>query len=511
MMEKQVHIYHSRKYRQETLKGKAAAGKYISGKEVLLSSRHNIDGLKPFFEPESVAVIGASRTVGKGGYNIVENLVRLGYKGDIYPVNPRAKDILGVKAYPDLSGIPGTPGLALIVVPPDSVVASLQECIDKGIKAVIIETAGFGEMDRAGARIEIKLREMARQAGIRVMGPNSVGTINPYNGFDSSLGRLDKLFLPEDGIGRGSAGFIGQTGLFTGVYLPLINSEIGISKIACLGNKCDVDESDMLEYYGADPATRVIAMYLESIKDGRRFMKLAQSIIGKKPIVILKSAVTEGGAKASSTHTGAIAGEDRVYEAAFHQAGIIRAFSFEQLWDITRAFVQAPLPRGNRVAIINLAGSGCVTSVDAAVKNGLKIAAIGEATKEKIKPVYPDWWQVRSPIDVWTAIEASGFEKTYTTVTRAALEDDGVDAVMVVMGANDWLQGESVPALFKDIRKDFPEKPVLAVGMLGDRQIFHRMLLGFRKIGIPAYSSDEDAVTSLASLWRYRQHLDSTR
>jgi acetyltransferase len=483
----------------------------VSGKEVLLSNRSNIDGLRPFFEPESVAVIGASRTVGKGGYNIVENLLRLGYKANIYPVNPRAKDILGIKAYHDLAGIPDTPALAVIVVPPDAVVASLEECISKGIKAVIIETAGFGEMNQAGARTEIKLRQMAQQASIRVMGPNSVGTINPYTGFDSSLGRLNKLFLPEDGIGQGTAGFIGQTGLFTGVYLPLINSEIGVSKIACLGNKCDVDESDMLEYYGADPATRVIAMYLESIKDGRRFMKLARSIIGKKPVIILKSAVTGGGAKASSTHTGAIAGEDRVYDAAFHQVGIIRAGSFEQLWDITRAFVQAPLPRGNRVAIINLAGSGCVTSVDAAVKNGLQIAAISEDTKKKIKKVYPEWWQVRSPIDVWTAIEASGFEKTYTAVTRAALEDSGVDAVIMVMGANDWLQGKNVATLFADIRKDFPDKPVLAVGMLGDRKIFHQMLLGFRDIGIPAYSSDEDAVISLAALWRYRQHLDSRK
>jgi acyl-CoA synthetase (NDP forming) len=471
----------------------------------------NIESLRPFFEPEGVVIIGASRSAGKGGYNAIENLLRLGYKGNIYPVNPHAEAILGIKAYRDLSGVPGKPGLGIIVVPPGSVIKSLQDCINKGIKAVIIETAGFGEMDRAGARIEKSLRQMAVQAGIRVMGPNSVGTINPYAGFDSSLGRLDKLFLPEGNIGQGTAGFIGQTGLFTGVYLPLLNSEIGISKIACLGNKCDVDESDMLEYYGADPATRAIAMYLESIKDGRRFMKIARHVIAKKPIIILKGAVTEGGAKASSTHTGAVAGEDRVYDAAFRQAGIIRAGNFEQLWDITRAFVQAPLPRGNKVAVINLAGSGCVTTVDACIKNGLKIADINADTRRKIKTVYPDWWQVRSPIDVWTAIEASGFEKTYTTVTRAALEDSGVDAVIAVMGANDWLEGKSVPAIFNNIRKDFPDKTVLAVGMLGDRKIFHRMLLGFKEIGIPAYSSDEDAVTSLGALWRYRRHLNGIK
>jgi acyl-CoA synthetase (NDP forming) len=482
-----------------------------SREETLLSNNRDNDNLKPFFEPRSVAVIGASRTVGKGGYNIIENLLRLGYRGNIYPVNPRAEEILGIKAYGDLSGIPGQPELGIIVVPPGAVVASLEDCINRGIKAVIIETAGFGEMDRAGARIENKIKQMARQAGVRVMGPNSVGTINPYTRFDSSLGRLNIVFLPEGTIGRGTVGFIGQTGLFTGVYLPLINSEIGISKVACLGNKCDVDESDMLEYFGADPATHVIAMYLESIKDGRRFMKLVKNVIARKPVIMIKSAVTEGGARASSTHTGSIAGEDSVYDAAFRQAGIIRAASFEQLWDITRAFVQAPLPRGNRVAIVNMAGSGCVTTADACLKNGLEIAAIGAETREKIKTVYPGWWQVRSPIDVWTAIEASGFEKTYTTAARAALEDDNVDAVIAVMGANDWLDGESVPALFRSLRKDFPDKPLLVVCMLGDRQIYNRMLAGFRDIGVPAYSLDEDAVISLAALWRYRQHLNSLK
>ena len=189
---------------------------------------------------------------------------------------------------------------------------------------------------------------MAAGAGIRVMGPNSVGTINPAARFDTSLGRLNETFLPEDDIKEGTVGFIGQTGLFTGVFLPLINDEIGISKIACLGNKCDVDESDMLEYFGEDTGTEVIAMYLESIKDGRRFLGLSRRIIKNKPIIVLKSAVTGGGARASATHTGSIAGEDRVYDAAFRQAGIIRVGSFEQLWDVARAFVRRPFTAGGQ-------------------------------------------------------------------------------------------------------------------------------------------------------------------
>jgi acyl-CoA synthetase (NDP forming) len=466
----------------------------------------NTNNLKPFFEPSSVAIIGASRTPGKGGYNIAENLKRLGYEGRIYPVNPEAKEILGLPVYPDLEHAPEPPELVIIVLPPSLVLSALEGCIARGVKAVIIESAGFGEMDEPGARLEKKIARIAEETGVRVMGPNSVGTINPSVRFDASLGRLNKIFLPKADVKPGSVGFVGQTGLFTGVFLPLINSELGISKVACLGNKCDVDESDLLEYLGNDRQTRVIAMYLESIKDGRRFLSLSRRIVKEKPIIILKAAITESGARVSATHTGSIAGEDRVYDAAFKQSGIIRVDSFEQLWDVTKAFIYSPLPKGNRVAIINLAGSGCVTTVDACVSNGLKIAELSPATTAKIKTVYPEWWQVRSPIDVWTAVETSGFEATYTTITRAALEDEGVDAVVVIMGAIDWIPGKDVPGLFKDIKKEFPDKSFLAVNPLGDRKIYQRMCQGFQSLGIPSYTSAEDAIISLAAQYRYQEY-----
>ena len=474
-----------------------------------MNSRRRIESLKPFFAPESVAVVGASRQPGKGGYNVVENLLRLGYTGKIFPVNPRAEKILGIDSYPGLQTIPMKPQLAVIVLPPPRVLAAFQECVDAGIKAVIIESAGFGEMDTAGAVLEKRLARLARETGVRVMGPNSVGTINPYARFDSSLGRLNKLFLPRGEIKRGSVGFIGQTGLFTGVYLPLINNEIGISKIACLGNKCDVDESDMLEYFGADARIKIIAMYLESIKSGRRFMGLCRRIVKEKPLIVVKAAITGGGAKASATHTGAIAGDDRIYEAAFRQAGIIRVESFERMWGVVEAFVYAPLPAVNRVAIVNLAGSGCVTAVDACVRHGLRIAELAPSTRAKIKKIYPDWWRVRSPVDVWVAIEASGFAATYRTALRAVLEDEGVDAAIIIMGAIDWLEGKSVPALFEDMKKEFPGKPVLAVCPLGDRQIYLKLRQGFQDIGIPCYSSDSDAVTALAALYRYSEFVHS--
>jgi acyl-CoA synthetase (NDP forming) len=478
-----------------------------------LGGDNNIDSLKPFFEPRSVAIIGTSRTPGKGGYNIIENLLRLKFEGGIYPINPRAKEILGLKVYSSLAETPEVPELVLIVLPPDRVLASFRTCIGRSIKAVIIESAGFGEMDAPGAVMQEQISQMARRHGVRVMGPNSVGTINPYHNFDASLGRLDVTFLPDDDMKPGPVGLIGQTGLFTGVYLPLINAEFGTSKIACLGNKCDVDESDMLAYLGADPATRFIGMYLESIKDGHRFLEISRSIIPEKPIVVIKSAITENGAGVSVSHTGSIAGEDRVYDAAFRQAGISRVGSFEQLWDVIRAFVHLPLPVGNRVGIINLSGSGCVTSVDACARNGLEIARLSLATRDAIRTVYPDWWQVRSPVDVWTAIEASGFESTFTTVTRALLADNGVDAVIVITGAIDWMPGKEVATLLADLKNQYPGKPLMAVTPLGDRGIYLKMHREFLARGIPNYANDADAISSLAILYRYqefRKNLAST-
>ena len=474
-----------------------------------MDKNRDINGLKSFFEPGSVAIIGTSRTPGKGGYNIIENLLRLNYRGEIFPVNPRAEQILGLPVYQNLGHIREIPELALIILPPSQVLQAFKECVTVGVKAVIIESAGFGEMDEAGANVQERIAQLAEQAGVRVMGPNSVGTLNPSANFDSSLGRLNEIFLPHDDIQNGTVAFIGQTGLFTGVYLPLMNREIGISMIACLGNKCDVDESDMLEYAGKDSRTKVIAMYLESIRDGRRFLELSRSIINEKPIIVLKSAVTENGAGASVSHTGSIAGEDRVYDTAFRQAGIIRVGNFNQLWDVAKAFVHMPLPGGNRVGIINLSGSGCVTAVDACARDGLEIAELSPATKDIIKTVYPEWWQVRSPVDVWTAIEASGFEETYRVVTRALLADEGVDSVIIISGAVDWIPGKAVSGLFENVKMEFPGKPVLAVTPLGDREIFLKMHQGFQSLGIPSYMSDEEAIMSLAALNRYRESRDT--
>jgi acyl-CoA synthetase (NDP forming) len=472
---------------------------------------HTVQALQPFFEPRRVAVIGASRTPGKGGYNIIENLQRLGFAGAVYPVNLRADEILGLPAYTDVSRTPAVPDLALVIVPPDGVVDSLKACLARGVRAVIIESAGFAEMSPEGAAQQAEIVRLARASGVPVMGPNSVGTINTANGLDTSLGRLKELFLPRGEIRRGKAGYIGQTGLFTGVYLPLINEETGLGKAACLGNKCDVDESDMLAVLGEDDATGFIGLYLESVRDGRRFLDLCRAIIPRKPIVAIKGAVTGAGAHTSMTHTASVAGDDALYESLFRQAGVIRADGFTQLWDFARAFVHAPLPAGDRIGLIDLAGSGCVSAVDACARRGLRIAELSDDTKEAIAAVYPSWWRVRSPVDVWAAVEASGFENAYATILGAVLADEGVDAAVVVGAAVDWQPGLDVPALYADIARHHPGKPVYAVSPPGDPEVYLQLHRGFLARGIPHYRDEASAVAALAAARRYCLARDRAR
>ncbi len=465
--------------------------------------------LKAFFEPESVAIIGASRKPGKAGYDIIDNMLRFGYKGEIYPINPSAATILGLAVYPDIRHTPRLAELAIIALPPSLVLSAFEECVAIGVRNIIIESGGFSEVDGSGARVEKKIAEIARQARVRVMGPNSIGTVNLSKNFITSFPHLN-IYMPDRGYKPGSVAFIAQTGLFAATFLPLINTDLEMSKIVCLGNKCDVDECDMLEYLADDPQTKVIAMYLESIKDGRRFFKLNRRIVREKPVVILKSAITPLGARVSASHTGSLAGEDRVYDAAFKQLGIIRAENFGQLFDITKALTYCPLPKGNRVAILSNTGAGCVTAADACAKSGLEIAELSPKTRAEAKKVYPDWWQVKNPVDVLTALETSGFARAYTTLTRLALQDDGVDAAVIVLGAIDFLPGRDIPSLFKDIRNELPDKPLLVINILGDRVIYNRMCRGFKSLGIPTYDSVENGIRALAALYHYQQFRQST-
>ncbi len=305
--------------------------------------------LKGFFNPQSVAIVGASRQKGKVGYEILKNLLDAGYAGRIFPVNPKADEIETLKCYADLEAIGEAPDLVIVVVPAEAVPAVMQQCAKIGTKAVVIITAGFKEIGKKGKALEEQVIRIAKQAGIRVIGPNCLGLIVPANRLNASFGGE----LPA----AGGIAYLSQSGALLAAILDIANTNgIGFSKLISIGNKADVDELDLMKAVANDKDTKVIAGYLENIADGDAFVRQAERISHIKPIILIKSGGTQAGAKAASSHTGSLAGSETAYESAFERAGIIRCNSIKQQFDYAQAFANQPLPEGPRVAVITNAG-----------------------------------------------------------------------------------------------------------------------------------------------------------
>ena len=448
--------------------------------------------LSAVFEPRSVAVVGASNNPDKAGFNILENLLRLGYKGKVYPVNLRAKEVQGLKAYPAVEEIPHQVDTAIIAIPARGVVDVMRGCARKGVKAVIIISGGFSEESEEGKRLEEEVVTIARQAGIRIVGPNTTGVFNVQNNFTSSFVSLDRVAL-------GNVAFVAQTGLFLGVLFEhiLSSQHFGISKVAGLGNKADVDDADILEYLAKDAQTKVIAMYIEGLSDGRRFLEVAGRTTKEKPIIVFKAGTTEAGAEAALSHTASLAGRSEVFEAACKQAGILRVRSFEEMLDVVKAFSFLPLPRGNRVAVIHYTGAGCVIAADACQREGLELAQLSPATVEAIGRITPAWHRIRNPIDLWPAIEQVWME-AYDVAIEAALHDEGVDALVVSIFAMprwetytpdfDMLQASGKPVLFC---------------VEGNKRLVEEATAKFEGEGFPVYPQVNRAIFALSYLERY--------
>ncbi|VUT24776.1 MAG: succinyl-CoA synthetase subunit alpha [Candidatus Methanolliviera sp. GoM_oil] len=446
--------------------------------------------LRSFFDPKSVAIIGASGTPGKGGYALIENMTKTDFKRKVYPINPKRREILGLKTYPKINKLPEVVDLAIIVINNEAVPQMIDECGSFGIKNVIIESGGFAEASERGKELEKDVLRKARKFDMRVMGPNSIGMIDTSSGFSTP-------YVPIEAVKKGRVAFVGQTGLLESVFIPLIQN-IGVSKVVCMGNKCDVDECDVLEYIIDDSSTDIIAMYIEGIRDGRRFIKIIER--SEKVLIVLKGGRTTYGARAVSSHTGTICGENRVYDALFEQYNIIPVKSFEELFDLVKVFISQPFPNGNCVGIITVTGAGGVTASDCCEDNGLEIASVSSRTLEKIREVYPTWAPVKNPLDVWSAIEKTGSEEVYRRATEEFLADGGVDAVIPVIGAVSWMELDI--RLFLHLKKKYPQKPIILVGLLGEPDI----LLRWKKIlepEIPVFPTAERAIKALALLEKF--------
>ncbi|MGQ9641321.1 MAG: acetate--CoA ligase family protein [Candidatus Bathycorpusculaceae bacterium] len=459
------------------------------------------DELKCFFEPESVAVVGASRNPLKFGYSLLKNLLDLEFKGRIYPVNPNADEVLGLKAYPQVNLINDNVDLAIIIVPASKVPDVMRDCAEKHVKGVVICSSGFREAGETGKKLEDEVVAIAKKAGIRVIGPNTTGILNTSNNFTTS-------FAPLPLFKKGNVAFVAQTGLFAAAAFWWIMSKqpFGISKIVGLGNKCDVDDAEVLEYLVEDEDTEVIAIYMEGVKEGRSLYDTFKKVAKTKPIIVLKSGKSPAGMKASLSHTGSLAVKDEIFDAICKQAGVIRVGGdLDELLDITKAFALQPLPKGNRVAIVTVTGGGGVIAADECAEHGLELAPLSSETLNKIRSKMPSWAAVSNPVDIEPLFETVGPEESIRIAVEAAMEDKSVDSIIILFVAVPRLipffEVKNAIRYFKE--RNSERKPILTY-LLGFKDTVDSWTTQLEEQKIPVYSSIERCVEALGHLWKYK-------
>ncbi|MBI5359358.1 MAG: acetate--CoA ligase family protein [Planctomycetes bacterium] len=449
-----------------------------------------------FFKPQSVAVVGASARPGKIGNSILVNIVNYGFTGEIYPINPEAGEILGLKAYPSLSAVPDNIDLVVICVPPVAVPGVIEDCGRKNVNSVLIITAGFKEIGHEGAKLERDIVKRMKELGIRSIGPNCVGLV-------STEAKLNVTFASSQAQARqGNIGFFSQSGALCVAILDWAMLQgIGFSKFISLGNKADINETDMLVALGEDPQTQVILGYIESVDDGARFMQAAERISQHKPIILAKSGGTAAGAKAASSHTGALAGSEQAFKAAFKQTGIIRANSIEQLFDYAMAFSYMPVPEGNSIAILTNSGGPGIIAADAVEHSMLKMASLLKDTIDGLRPKLPSTAALYNPVD----IIGDGDHERYRIALDALLKDDNVNNILVILTPTATARSAEVAKVLVSSTAQ-TKKPIAATFIGGYSIADGAKILVDAKI--PFYPFPERAVDAMDRLVFYKSHKD---
>jgi acetyltransferase len=450
--------------------------------------------LEPILRPGSIAVIGASRDPNTIGWHILDNLLEHGFKGPVYPVNPKAPAIHSIKAYPSISAVPGSVDLAIVVVPKDYVIGVVRECIDCGVKGLVVISAGFKEVGGAGIERERELAELVRDRGVRMVGPNCMGVIN--NAADVSMNATFAPATPP----AGPVAFMSQSGAMGASVLDYAGSlGIGISSFVSAGNKADVSGNDLLEYWRDDSDTRVILMYLESFGNPATFVKLARNITITKPVCVVKSGRSGAGARAAASHTGALAATDLAVDAIIAQAGAIRVDTVGEMFDLAMAFANQPLPASNRVAIVTNAGGPGIIIADACDANGLEVAPLARETEDKLRTRLPEEASVKNPVD----LIASANPEAYEFALSCVYDDPNIDAAIAAFVPPLGIQTKDVAAALVRVNARHPEKPLLAVLM--GREGLPAGVAELHEAKIPPFVFPESAARALGTMWQYRQ------
>jgi acetyl coenzyme A synthetase (ADP forming)-like protein len=445
--------------------------------------------IRLFFEPESVAVIGASRDPSKTGHVILKNIVEGGYKGRIYPINPSANEILGLKCYKSVLEVPENIDLAVVVVPARLVPSVIDELGVKKVKAAVIISGGFRETGtQEGHRLEEELKNKAISNNVRVLGPNCQGVNNPHVGLCASWPLIRS---------RGPLAIVSQSGTIAAAFELWAEEEgIGVSKMAALGNKIDVDETDLLEYLRDDAETRAIAMYIESVRDGRRFLKVATETSLKKPVVVLKSGRTPSGVRAVASHTGSLAGSYAIYYSAFRKAGIAVADTIEELYDIAKGLALLPRTDGERIQIVTSSGGSGIVSVDYAEMLGLRLASLEESSRESLRSELPTHCIVGNPLDLTGDADAERYDK----VLKVLVKDPNIDVILTIFG-------DPIPGASEVIKKWFNSGKTIVPVYIGGGSVEVVERRKMHESRIPTFKTPERAVKVVKALVDYTRFL----
>lgn len=447
-------------------------------------------------KPKSVAVIGASTRAHTIGSDLMKRLVEYGFKGSIYPVNPKGGEMLGLKVIPTVDELPDGVDLAVVIVNAQRVLDTVDACARRGIKGLVVISAGFKETGAEGRALEEALLERVRSHGMRMVGPNCLGVVNTHPDV-----RLDACFaesLPE----RGDIGFVSQSGALGGGILNILKDlNLGFAQFVSIGNQADINAETALENWENDDDVKQILLYMESIANPANFRKLAERISKKKPILALKAGRSAAGASAASSHTGSLAGADRAADALLKQSGVIRELGLRELFSTAKVFSNCPIPKGNRVAIVTNSGGPGIMATDAVVSHGMEIAQLTDETKAKLKSFLPAAASVKNPVDMIASAPIEHYHQTVET----ALADPNVDMVMVIYLPFLGLADTDVADALMEIKAAHPEKPIVGVFMTTSRFFAE---LADRHVSVPFYMYAEEAVDALARLDMQRRWIE---
>ncbi len=454
--------------------------------------------LTALFEPQNVAVIGASQTPHKPGNDVIKNILANEFGGKLYLVNPKGGEILGHRVYPSIQDVPDAIDLAIIILPASATPQAIRDCAAKGAKAVVMAASGFAEVDEQGEKLQQETIQAIRETGVRAIGPNTSGhTSTPHN-FTSS-------FFPLGKIPRGCVSYLAQTGNFATHTMRYISSgeHFGVARVLGMGNKLDVEESEVLEYYGQDPETRAIFVYLESFKKPRRFLEVARRVTRSKPVILLKGGSTVEGSRAAVAHTAALATDDRITDGALRQAGVVRVYDYSHLILAAKAVSTMPLPRGNRVSFSAPSGAMLVCMTDLCHRRwGLQVPQFEEKTRRYRQEISPPYIRMRNPVDIWPAATATGVEYAYRAGTEAVLKDDNIDAAVMILMIT---EETGVPSLefIVELAGRYPEKP-LYVTFSGQKKHMDAAKAYLEPRGVPTFPLIEQPFEVLSILARCR-------